>query len=381
MALAIYVHVPYCPAKCPYCDFNVRVVRRIPEEEYVSALLREIRSVRHEFFDFPPEVVSVFFGGGTPSLFHPRSFGRLLDTIAREFRTGPGIEVSLETNPDGVDLGRLRDFRRAGIGRLSIGAQSFDEATLRALGRWHSPAENVRAFGLARAAGFENVNLDLIFGVPGQSLASWSEDLATASGLRPEHVSTYGLTYEPRTAFGRRRAKGELVPLGEEEERRLYDLARERLLHAGYVAYELSNFALPGRQCLHNRHVWGGGSYLGFGAGAHSYVRRAWGVRWENVRPPAAYERAVRERGHARARTSVLRREQAMIERILLGLRRETGIDRTRFAREFGWPLELAFPRIRTLVASGHLAPTPNGYRLAERAKAVADSVLETLVA
>lgn len=265
--LSLYVHLPWCAKKCPYCDFNSHPARgAIPEAEYVDALLRDL--------DFElraqPEsraLHSIFFGGGTPSLFSGAGIGRILEGVARRLGFAPGIEITLEANPGTADAANFRDYRAAGVNRMSIGVQSFDDAHLAALGRIHRGQEARHAFELARAAGFDNLNLDLMFALPAQAPAQALADLDQALALAPEHLSWYHLTLEPNTEFAARPPAAlpdaDLAAL-------MHDAGCARLAEAGFTHYETSAFAREGRQSRHNLNYWRFGDYLGIGAGAHA---------------------------------------------------------------------------------------------------------------
>jgi putative oxygen-independent coproporphyrinogen III oxidase len=264
LPLSLYVHFPWCVRKCPYCDFNSHALRgELPEGDYVDALLRDL-----DFELTEPEtrpLASVFFGGGTPSLFSPQAVGRVLERAQRRLGFAPDIEVTLEANPGTADAANFRGYRDAGVNRLSIGVQSFDAAQLRRLGRIHGPEEARRAFELARGAGFDNVNLDLMYALPEQAPAQARADLEAAIALAPEHLSYYQLTLEPNTEF-----HAHPPPLPDEDAAwAMQEQGQELLAHHGYAQYEVSAYARTGRRCRHNLNYWQFGDYLGIGAGAH----------------------------------------------------------------------------------------------------------------
>jgi oxygen-independent coproporphyrinogen-3 oxidase len=343
---SLYVHIPYCQAKCPYCDFNSYAAATWPEDAYARALIAELRQWSAE----PPfagaAVGTIFFGGGTPSLFQPATIGSLLDAIAAACPLAPDLEITLEANPGTVERERLAGFRAAGVKRLSFGIQSFQPALLTTLGRVHDADDARAAIRAARAAGFDDVNLDLIFAVPGGTRAAWEADVAEAVRWSPEHVSAYNLTYEAGTPFHTLRARGALQPLDDEDELWMYQHARATLAAAGYEQYEISNFAQPGRQARHNQSYWRGVDYLGIGAGAHSYASTPdWGRRWSNERLPERYIAAV-ARGDATASRETLSFANAAAEFMFLGLREREGIDPRVFAARFGKPLEEVHPEV-----------------------------------
>jgi len=372
---SLYVHIPYCAAKCPYCDFNSYAVSRWPEERYTAALIAEIGARAGE----PPwtgaAVETVFFGGGTPSLFAPATIGRVLDAVAARFRLAPEVEVTLEANPGSVERGRLADLRAAGVNRLSLGIQSFQDSLLTTLGRVHDADDGRAAIAAARAAGFDNLSLDLIFAVPGQSRAALAADLAELLGHEPAHVSLYSLTYEPQTPFHAWRARGQLVPLDEEDELWMYQHVRAACADAGYAQYEISNFARPGRAARHNRGYWQGRDYLGVGAGAHSYAGTpAWGRRWSNERLPERYIAAVAA-GDAVADAETLSFETAAGEFMFLGLRELAGVDPAAFRARFGRALETVHPEVARHLADGLLEARAGRLALSKRGLVVADAI------
>lgn len=283
--LSLYIHLPWCVSKCPYCDFNSHALRdTLPEQRYVDALLADLDQELPDVWG--RLVTSVFLGGGTPSLFSPGTLDRLLSDIRARLPLVPECEVTMEANPGSTELGKLREFRSAGINRLSIGIQSFDNGLLRALGRAHGRAQSLAAAEAARDAGFENFNLDLMFALPGQSLAAAVEDIDTAIGQDPPHLSCYQLTIEPNTAFHH---DPPTLP-GDDEAWTMQCALHERLTDAGYRQYEVSAFARDRHECRHNLNYWRFGDYLGIGAGAHGKITFADRVirRWKQ-KHPAAY--------------------------------------------------------------------------------------------
>lgn len=375
---ALYVHVPWCRHVCPYCDFNVYAAAEPPEGPYVDALLRELaaRVAAAPWAGRP--LRSVYLGGGTPSLLSPAAVARLLDAAARACGLAADAEVTIEANPGGLTADRLRGFRAAGVNRLSLGTQSFSPAHLRTLGRDHAAGDTAAAAAAARAAGFVNVSLDLIFAVPGQTVADWRADLAAAVALEPAHVSAYALTWEEATPFARWRAQGRLAPVAEDEEAAMADATDEVLGAAGFTRYEISSWARPDRESRHNTAYWDGSDYLGLGAGAHSFAATpAPGRRTANERLPARYVEAVAATGTAVASDERLTEAQARAEFCFTGLRRLAGIDTAAFRRRFGCDVDTAFPHVEQLVAqallergAGRLRLTPRGLRFADTVSA-----------
>ncbi len=341
---AIYVHIPFCVRRCPYCDFNTYAGLERLQEPYVEALIREVQAYGQKL-ERPP-VPTVFFGGGTPTTLTGDQLHRVLDAVREAFDVLPDAEITSEANPGTVDSARFREMRDAGFNRLSLGVQSFHDDELRFLGRIHSAAEAVEAYRKARDAGFENVNLDLMFGLPGQPLDSWRRTLEKALELRPEHLSLYALTVEEGTPLARWVAEGRVPPPDEDATADMYDLACDLLAETGYRHYEISNWALddPTRdwRCRHNLTYWRYERYLGFGAGAHSFDGHR---RWWNVSGVAEYIGKI-ENGETPVESSEAPDERlAMGEMMMVGLRLlEEGVPDSRFRARFGVSLLEAFP-------------------------------------
>jgi oxygen-independent coproporphyrinogen-3 oxidase len=351
--LALYVHLPWCIRKCPYCDFNSHEARgEVPEERYVDALLRDLE------FSLPAiwgrKVVSVFIGGGTPSLFSAGSIDRLLAGLRARVPILPDAEVTLEANPGTFERQKFAGFFAAGVNRVSLGIQSFDPVQLRALGRVHDGDEARRAAEAALMI-FGNVNLDLMYALPQQTLAGARADLATALSFAPPHLSFYQLTLEPNTLFHRRPP-----PLPDEDAAAdIEDLVHATLADAGYDHYETSAYAKPGRRCAHNRNYWEFGDYLGIGAGAHSklsFPDRI--VRQLRYRQPRQYLEQVEADTPLIEETAVAR-EDVGFEFMLNALRLTEGVPTALFAERTGYPLALVARPIAAAVAKGLLDPDP----------------------
>ncbi|MGH7897903.1 MAG: radical SAM family heme chaperone HemW [Candidatus Binatia bacterium] len=377
----LYVHIPYCRTKCPYCDFNVRAGTTWPETRYTDALLAELGRYAADSPFAGARLETVFFGGGTPSLFSARSIARVLDECRRLFRGSDIAEISLEANPESVSAERLRDLRRAGVSRLSLGIESFRPEVLKRLGRLQTAAETRLAVPMAREAGFANVSLDLMFAIPGQTLDDWRNDLETALSFGPEHISAYNLTYEEGTPFFDLRRAGKLAPLDDDVEATMFEEARSRLGEAGYRAYEVSNFARLGFEARHNLNYWNAGDYLGIGAGAHSHERRqARARRWSNVRDPEAYIASALAGGAAVAGEELLEPAQAAGEFVFLQLRLADGLSEEAFQQRFGSELATMFPGVDRLIADGLIERRGARVRLTPRGLLVADSVFASFL-
>ena len=335
--LALYVHFPWCVQKCPYCDFNSHAVRDdgIPEAAYRAALVADLESALPQIWG--RRVHSIFIGGGTPSLISPDGLDELLTAIRMRVQLDPLAEITLEANPGTVDAGRFKAFRQAGVNRLSVGIQSFDERHLKALGRIHGRADAIAA-AEAALTHFEAVNLDLMYALPGQTLAEAEADLTTALALGPGHLSCYHLTLEPNTAFA---ANPPEVP-DPDASADMQDRIEARLGDAGYRHYETSAFAKPGRECRHNLNYWAFGDYLGIGAGAHGKLSSHEGiVREARPKHPAAYL-AAHLQGNFIAERRSLGAAELPFEFMMNALRLNQGFPRRLFAERTGLPFEAA---------------------------------------
>jgi oxygen-independent coproporphyrinogen-3 oxidase len=320
----LYVHVPFCARRCSYCDFAIAVREKTPAAEYLAAVSREWQSRRtHPAWTDSPVVETIYFGGGTPSRLPPAQLGTLIATVSADRPVAPTAEITLEANPDDVTEEAAGAWREAGVNRLSLGAQSFDDAVLRWMHRTHDSRAIPAAVAAARTAGFGDVSVDLIFGLPAELERDWARDLACALALEPEHLSLYGLTTEAGTPLARWTERGETRPVSEQCYAAEYLAAHEVLGRAGFEHYEVSNAARPGHRARHNSAYWTRASYLGLGPSAHS---AATGERWWNIRDWTAYARAV-ERGAdwvaARERPAA---EAVRLEELYLGLRTAEGV-------------------------------------------------------
>ena len=360
--LALYVHWPFCVSKCPYCDFNSHVRASIDQDRWREALLADLA---HEARLLPGrKLTSIFFGGGTPSLMEPRMVAALIDAACTYWTAAQNIEVTLEANPNSVEAGRFADLASAGVNRLSLGLQSFDDEALRFLGRAHSAREGWKALETAQRS-FRRVSFDLIYALPGDTEASWSTTLAQALSLGTSHLSLYQLTIEPGTRFATMVAKREFEPLDPERAAELYEMTDEMTSAAAIPAYEISNYARRGQESRHNLTYWRYGDYVGVGPGAHG---RRPGARTVRHRKPENFLSAVHRNGHGIAEEAPLLPTEAADEALVMGLRLREGIDVDAIARRFGLSSIVDWGKVDRLVKSGHLvregsrtAPTPRG--------------------
>ena len=385
--------MPFCERVCPYCDFAVVGVRRRgqrslsprTEARYVDAVLRELSARAPAWRG--ARLQSLYFGGGTPSLLTAGSVDRIAAAVRETFGAQIPAEVTLEVNPSTVERARLPGFRDAGVSRLSIGVQSFDDAVLKRLGRAHRADEARRTLAAARAAGFEQLSIDLLFGVPGQSAASLERDLAEVTAFGPEHVSAYGLTVEPGTPYARGVAAGTLAIPEPDTAAAWTERVWDVLEAAGLRQYEISSFARPGSEAVHNRRYWARLPVLGLGMGAWSSEPAGpdapYGARRANVRTLVPYLESVEAGGlpDAGAR-EILSRDTARFEATFLALRTRVGLRAAPFAHEFGvTPRELHGAALDELVAAGFLREAPGGdLRLTRRGRLLSDSVLGRLL-
>ena len=376
MPFSLYVHIPYCLSKCPYCDFNAYAAQSWPESRYIEALCQECTGYTQARPWQGETLETIYFGGGTPSLFQPASLERFLTCVAEHCPLAPDLEMSLEADPATISLDTLCGYRALGISRLSLGIQSFEPSVLRTLGRLHTGEEALRTIELARAAGFANLNIDLIFGVPNQTPDMLRRDLKQVFGCQPEHIALYGLTYEENTPFYAMRQKGVLQPVEEETEVAMYTQVQTACAAHGYERYEISNFARPGYASQHNLRYWQGGSYLGLGAGAHSFAcRPGWGTRWSNLRNPKTYMERALSAGRADQYVEHLTQEQARGEFLFLNLRQMDGMSLSGFARRFGQSFFETFPHATDMINQGLMTRSAGKVRLTPKGLLVADSV------
>lgn len=377
-APGLYVHVPFCSAICPYCDFAVLLGGPERRAGYVATLAREV-AVWGGRWPLATPFDTVYLGGGTPSALPPDLLGELLAALRASLAIAPDAWLSLEANPEDVTAEAADAWRALGVRTLSLGVQSFADEALRFLGRRHDGAAAHRAVATALAAGFEVVSVDLIYGLPGQTATAWRRDLATATALAPQHLSCYQLTVHEGTPFGFRRARGKLVELAEEGQAELFLLTHEELAARGWPGYEVSNFAADPRwHSRHNRKYWRHVPYLGLGPSAHSFDG---GRRWWNERKLLPWQRAVAEAGGAVAGGEELGPRELALEHLLLGLRSD-GLDLALLGR-LGCDLESARPaaRVGAAVAAGLLAAAPGRLVPTLAGWAVADGLAAELAA
>ena len=374
----LYVHWPFCLSKCPYCDFNSHVRAKIDAEAWADALTHEMESISARL-DRRPPLDSVFFGGGTPSLMPGTVVVEILAAAERLFGFATNVEITLEANPTSVDAERFRDYRAAGVNRVSLGVQALNESDLRALGRLHSVDEALQAVALAQAI-FPRASFDLIYARPGQTPGQWQVELDRALAQGCSHYSLYQLTFEEGTPFHAALIKGSMKELDAETAASLYELTQERMNAAGLPAYEVSNHAAPGEESRHNLVYWRYGDYLGVGPGAHGRLTVG-GARIATAteRQPEAWLKQVGERGDGLSHWQSISSSEQGTEALLMGLRLSEGIDRTRVEQMWGRPMPAA--RLTELSAQGLIELTGSRLRATPRGRLVLNTVLKRLAA
>jgi oxygen-independent coproporphyrinogen-3 oxidase len=374
--LAVYVHIPFCRAKCLYCSFASRPAGPTTQAEYIERLNLEM----DRYFGSNPgwSVDTIYVGGGTPSMMSVSDIRHLMGALTR--LAPQAVEITFESNPHPDDIGKLKVMRDLGVNRISVGVQSFDDTELGLAGRLHTSADAERFLEACRDAGFDNLSIDLIHGLPNQSLESFRKSLERAVEFGPEHLSLYGLSVDPESRLGRlpeRLMTGLKIPDGDSQAE-MYDFARHYLADAGYRQYEISNFARPGFECRHNLVYWSGIDYIGFGPGAASFID---GVRFRRVSDVDLYLSAQRQGRNTVEYLENLSSERAAAEALVLGLRRSTGVDRKVFETRFGIKLtDLCGEAIERHREAGLLEVNDDNIRLSERAYFISNAVFRDFI-
>lgn len=404
--LSLYIHIPFCVRKCAYCDFLSYPADDPRRQDYLHALAAEIRAssswlaaqgkigparatsddADHSAPRVRPEgmqVDTIYLGGGTPSLLTPAQMTALLDAVRETYPVADDAEISMECNPGTVDERTLRGYRSAGVNRLSIGVQTFHEEELRIIGRIHTRQQAIECYEAARRAGYDNVSLDLISALPGQTRQSWHENLEMVTSLGPDHLSCYSLILEEGTPLLARYEAGTLPPLPDEETDRAMVHETDAWLAAhGYEQYEISNYARPGHACRHNIGYWTGHEYLGLGLGSSSYLQTTDGwIRCQNVSDPAVYEAHAADLSAIHENVEYLTPEDRMEEFLFLGLRMNQGVSEITFRERFGRDLEDVYPGItQQHVNTGLLTRQSNRIILTERGRDLANTVMSSYI-
>lgn len=379
--VSLYVHIPFCHTRCHYCDFNTYAGMLPLREPYVRALLTEIGmagALTKLPGGKPRRSRTIFFGGGTPSLLSVSQVSRILDACYDNFAVDEDAEITLEANPGTLSREQLVGLRAAGVNRLSMGAQSFDAELLKTLGRIHSPEDITQAVRDAQAAGFTSINVDFMFGLPGQTMHHWRETIERALDLHIEHLSLYSLIIEEGTPFYTWTHEGRITPGDEDLCADMYEYADERLHAAGYVNYEISNWSLPGFQSRHNLTYWHNLPYIGMGAGAYSSFG---GRRFSNVREPAEYIRMLKAQQWPEVESETVDKAQAMSETAFLALRTAQGLHLPTFEQRFALPFaQFAGDRLHMVEEAGLLEREPEWLRLSKRGRLLGNEVFLRLL-
>jgi len=378
-SLGLYFHVPFCISKCKYCDFySIPQSNEELREKYIKALCRHIDEYKSQTKGYI--VTSVYFGGGTPSLLSDKLFGTLMRKIKKSFRLSARCEISMEVNPGTVDFKKLKSFSKSGVNRISIGAQSFDDSLLKMCGRVHSSEDTYACVADAKKAGFENISLDVMFGLPGQSMQTLLDTAKCVKELNIPHVSLYGLKIEEGTPFWYSRHT--LLLPDEDSERDMYFAAADALREAGLRQYEISNFAKPGKQCRHNMRYWNCDEYIGFGPAAHSYFG---GKRFSFKKDIKLYidslDPEITTKEPLVDEYIDIPPSARMAEYVMLRFRLSEGVDAAKFKKRFGREFDEVYAeRIRPFLQSGHIFRTPKGYAFTPEGMYVSNYILSRIV-
>ena len=376
--LGLYLHIPFCLRKCPYCSFYSLAGRADLHKRYVQAISMQLRSFSETLFAQQRSLTSIFFGGGTPTLLSPETLNKLLADCRELFPCADGAEISIEVNPATVDADGLALLRRAGFNRLSIGVQSLNDAELRRLGRPHTAADAARTVRMARQAEFENINLDLMYGLPGQTLRNWRTCLDHALALQPKHLSIYELTIEAGTPFARQEEQGRLSLPDEETVLLILEATQQLVEQAGYQRYEISNYAEPGYRCRHNINYWQNGEYIGLGAGAVAFLD---GTRCAALADAEQFCERLENGEKVWAEKETLDREAAFRETIIMGLRMTAGISLAELQERFGIDTEIYYrENLHRLLRQGLLHIAQGRLQLTDQGLLLANTVMAELV-
>ena len=374
-SIALYVHWPFCVSKCPYCDFNSHVRARIDQDEWREALLADLA---YEARLLPGRTLtSIFFGGGTPSLMEPSTVEALIAAAVEHWSPSKDIEITLEANPNSVETARFAELAAAGVNRLSLGLQSFDDEALAFLGRAHSAREGFRALEIAQKR-FRRVSFDLIYALPGDTEESWAAMLGQALSLGTKHLSLYQLTIEPGTRFAAMVGRHDFEPLDSEAAAALFELTDAMTSEAGLPAYEISNHARPGQESRHNLTYWRYGDYAGVGPGAHG---RRLGMRSVRHKKPENFLAGIARNGHGIAEEAPLAATEAADEALVMGLRLTEGVDAFAIAERFGLNSVVEWGRVDRLHASGHLRRDGGKIALTAKGRLLLDHILGEIAA
>lgn len=360
----IYIHIPFCHQICHYCDFNKVFFKNQPVDRYIEAVGNELLLLKESGVSFN-QVETVFLGGGTPTSLSEVQLDRLLELIHMHIKVSAVNEFTTEANPDELTFEKLKVLKNGGVNRISAGVQSFDAELLRAIGRTHSPEDVFRVINDSQKVGFENISIDLIYGLPNQTMEQWQTTLDQALSLELPHYSGYSLIVEPKTVFYNLMRKGKLPLPGEDKEAEMFDLLMKRMDQEGRKRYEISNFAVPGYESIHNLLYWNNEEYAGIGAGAHGYLN---GNRYSNIGPLLKYIETVESGSRPTFQSNPVTKKEAMEEEMFLGLRKAEGVSAEEFLKRFGVAIEdLYGEKVNSLLQLGLLEWSENRLRLTQK--------------
>ncbi|MEJ5350685.1 MAG: radical SAM family heme chaperone HemW [Melioribacteraceae bacterium] len=372
---SIYFHIPYCEHKCIYCDFY-SIITNKNTDEYLEALKKEINFFADKYSS-NRKIISIYFGGGTPSLMEPQFFYELIDLISKKFYLPSDAELTIEANPGTLNKNKLTDFKKIGVNRLSIGIQSFNNNELKFLTRIHDSQTAIKTVLEANDIGFQNISIDLIFNLPNQTKKIWLENLEQAIKLPIKHLSAYSLILEPGTILNKMVIDGKVKIQGEDYDAELYELTIDFLTNNGFVQYEVSNFAIPGFECIHNNSYWRYKDYFGFGTSAHSFID---GKRWWNYSSLNFYLESINKKNNAVIGEESLTQNQMLDEYVMLALR-SSGLDTKDFINRFGsnW-LDEREPLIQGMIENGFIKREEEKLKLTPKGYAICDEIIKNLL-
>ncbi len=379
--IGLYIHIPYCIKKCGYCAFNSNKGKVVPAE-YISSLLKEMKWASDLYSLRGFDVDSIYFGGGTPSLLESDDVGIIMDCLTRIFNVETEAEVTLEINPATADKAKLRSYRLTGINRASIGVQSFNNRYLKVLGRVHNGSDAEKSVNDAVEAGFDNISIDLIFAIEGQSLSDLIEDLKNGLSLGPKHISLYLLSLEEGTPLFRTAKKGIYTPVDDISQEALFCAASGFLGDNGFIRYETSNYAKEGCESIHNTKYWAGDTYLGFGAGAHSYLNDAgWGMRFWNIKAPELYVNQINLNELPVEGINLLTREQAIMETVFTSLRMKKGLRNDLIKKKFDMDaFEIVSKKAINSLPDGIVTVDKEGIKITKEGALIADEIVARIL-
>lgn len=374
MVSSVYIHIPFCQQICYYCDFNKFMMDRQPVDQYLEYLEKEIvESVKRTPIT---NLKTVFVGGGTPTALDLKQTQTLIDMINRHIIKGQtAVEMTFESNPNEISKEKLQILKDGGVNRISFGAQTFDEGLLKKIGRTHTPNEIEEAIQTAKEVGIDNINLDLMYALPGQTMEQFIDSLDKAMELPIQHISAYSLIIEPKTVFYIEMNRGKLKPAPEEDEAAMYDFLMKYLKEKGFHQYEISNFEKNGLESKHNLVYWNNDEYFGFGAGAHGYVK---GVRYSNAGPLKKYFQLIDENGVAVIHEHIVTKQEKMEEEMFLGLRKMKGVSEVEFSAKYGATFNEIFPNVIEKLSKDGLVVYEDDYlRLTHKGKLLGNEVFQ----